>query len=404
MLKWQALEALLRRQCEEFGFGEIRTPIFEDTELFARGVGAATDIVQKEMYTFTDLGGRSLTLRPENTAGTCRAYIENKLYGKSQPQKLYYIGPMFRHEKPQAGRFRQFHQFGIEIIGTTSALADAEIIVFTWELYRRLGIEGLSLHINSVGCPVCRPKYKALLQNYFRPQLEDLCASCKDRFERNPLRILDCKSEICQKIGQNAPRIEEHLCSECAEHFEHVQAALIATDVPFTIDPHLVRGLDYYTKTAFEIIKQDIGAQSAVCGGGRYDGLIEELGGDPCPGVGVAIGMERIFAALKAQGNAIKVETGIDVAVIALPGNQEAALTAFALTSDLRRLGLKTSLDLLGKSLKAQIKQADKDAAAYAVIIGEDEIASGNPVLRNMATGEQQNMSMDEIKSLVLSP
>ena len=282
--KWQAVEALLRTIAAEYGFRELRTPIFEETELFARGVGDTTDIVQKEMYTFDDHGGRSITLRPENTASACRAYLENKLYGAVQPVKLFYIGPMFRYEKPQAGRFRQFHQFGLEIFGTAAAAADAEIIAFAWDLYHRLGIRDLRLRLNSVGCPACRPAYREALQDYFRPYLDRLCPSCRERFFRNPLRILDCKSEICREIGKDAPSIIDYLCEDCSSHFAQVKQLLTAAGIPYTLDTRMVRGLDYYTKTAFEIEVAKIGAQAAVCGGGRYDGLIEELGGGHIPG------------------------------------------------------------------------------------------------------------------------
>lgn len=396
--KWQAVEALLREQCREYGFGEIRTPLFEETELFARGVGDTTDIVQKEMYTFEDHGGRSVTLRPENTASACRAYLENKLYGVVQPVKLYYLGPMFRYEKPQAGRFRQFHQFGLEIFGSESPTADAEIITFAWDFYQRLGIRGLELKINSVGCPKCRPAYRQALQSYFHPHLDVLCNSCRDRFARNPLRILDCKSEVCQQIGTNAPQIYEHLCTECAEHFNSVQAMLKAAGIPYNIDSRLVRGLDYYTKTAFEIQVTGIGAQSAICGGGRYDGLIEEIGGDHIPGVGFALGMERIFTALAAQGDDIEVENHLDVYIIVAGGLEESA-AAFSIANQLRQAGIATEIDYADKSFKAQMKAANRLDARYAVIIGDNEVQTQTASVKNMESGEQQAVSFADIKA-----
>ena len=399
--KWQAVEELLRGMCRSYGFQEIRTPIFEDTDLFCRGVGATSDIVTKEMYTFEDHGGRSVTLRPENTASACRAFLENKLYGLVQPTKLYYIGPMFRYEKPQAGRFRQFHQFGLEIFGTTAPAADAEIIAFAWDLYQRLGIKGLELKINSVGCPKCRAAYREALQNYFRPYLSELCGSCQDRFERNPLRILDCKSEICQGIGANAPRIQDYLCEDCSGHFAKVQQLLQAAEIPFVIDPHLVRGLDYYTKTAFEIQAGAIGAQSAVCGGGRYDGLIQEIGGEPTPGVGFALGLERLFSALQAQGDDIEVSHDLDVYII-VAGGDEAAAAAFHLADQLRRAELSVEMDYADKSFKAQMKAANRLGAALAVIIGDDEVKAASATVKDMESGEQRSLPFTEIKQYIL--
>ncbi len=399
--KWQAVEALLRFLCRNYGFGEIRTPIFEETELFSRGVGNTTDIVQKEMYTFTDSGGRSVTLRPENTAGACRAYVENKLYGLPQPVKLYYMGPMFRYERPQAGRYRQFHQFGIEIIGSSAPTADAEAIGFAWDFYNRLGIRDLRLALNSVGCPDCRPAYREALRDFFRPHLGELCPSCQDRFERNPLRILDCKSPVCHKIGEGAPQIYDYLCPDCAGHFETVKGLLQAADIPYVLDPHMVRGLDYYTKTAFEIAVDRIGAQSAVCGGGRYDGLIQEIGGEPCPGVGFALGMERIFSALAAQDDTIETDDELDVYIITA-GGQAAKAAAFALATRLRAAELSVELDYGEKSFKAQIKAANRLNAAWAVIIGDDEIARNEAAVKDMRQGGQISLPLDQVKKYIL--
>ena len=399
--KWQELEALLRSMCAEYGFGEIRTPLFEETELFQRGVGETTDIVQKEMYTFNDHGGRSLTLRPENTASACRAYLENKLYGQVQPIKLYYMGPMFRYEKPQSGRFRQFHQFGIEIFGSPSPAADAEIIAFAWDLYQnRLGLKNLQLQLNSVGCPTCRAAYRKALQDYFRPRFNELCETCQSRFERNPMRILDCKSAEDQAIAKDAPLITDFLCEDCRSHFEQVKAMLDAADIPYNIDPRLVRGLDYYTKTAFEIQVATIGAQSAVCGGGRYDGLIQEIGGESTPGVGFALGMERVFSALAAQGSDIETENELDVYIIV--AGQAAAAPAFRLADQLRRAGISCEMDYADKSFKAQLKAANRLQAAWAVIIGEDEVAASAATVKNMTEGSQESVPLDQVKKYLL--
>ncbi|NLF80101.1 MAG: histidine--tRNA ligase [Clostridia bacterium] len=399
--KWQEVEALLRCLCREYGYGEIRTPLFEDTELFSRGVGETTDIVQKEMYTFADHGGRSMTLRPENTASACRAYIENKLYGGVQPVKLYYLGPMFRYEKPQAGRFRQFHQFGLELFGSAAPAADAEVISFAWDLYHRLHIKGLQLKINSVGCPACRPAYKTALQDYFRPYLGELCATCRDRFERNPLRIFDCKSEICRRIGAEAPLLLDSLCPECGEHFTAVQELLTTAAIPFELNPRLVRGLDYYTKTAFEIEVAGIGAQSALCGGGRYDGLIEEIGGTPTPAVGFALGMERIFAALAAQNDDIETTGCLDVYIIS-GMDKRLKQAAFALACRLRGSGISVEMELGDKSFKAQMKAADRLQAAWTVIFGANEFAAGQAAVRNMASGEQIELPIEDIRGYLM--
>ena len=397
-VKWRYIEARLRELCEEFGFGEIRTPIFEETELFQRGVGDTTDIVQKEMYTFVMKGEHSLTLRPENTASAVRAYLENKLYGGVQPVKVWYMGPMFRYEKPQAGRFRQFHQFGLEIFGSASPLADAEIISFAWEFYKRLGVPDLQLHLNSVGCPKCRAEHKKALQEFLQPILPKLCESCRSRYERNPLRILDCKNPECAELTKNAPTVREFLCPDCKEHFEKVQSALSAAGIPFILNERLVRGLDYYTKTAFEIQAAGIGAQSAVCGGGRYDGLISELGGEPTPGVGFAMGMERIFNLLDSCNIDLPTENNKDIYVIAAPADNTKVMNeAFALTLRLRQKGFKVEQDLLARSMKAQFKAADRSKAALVLIIGEDEIEKQKAQLRNMQTGEQEEIAFTEV-------
>ena len=400
--KWRAMEALLHQMCAEYGFNEIRTPLFEETDLFKRGVGENTDIVQKEMYTFADQGGRSLTLRPEFTASLCRAYVENKLYGLPQPQKLYCIGPLFRYERPQAGRFRQFHQFDIEVIGTISPLADAECIAFAWDFYNRLNIKGLMVRLNSVGCPACRGVYRAALQDHLRPGLAELCSSCQGRFERAPMRILDCKSEICRNISANAPAITDYLCEECARHYKTVQKTLTACAIPYTADSSLVRGLDYYTKTVFEICAEGIGAQNAVCGGGRYDGLVELIGGTPTPAMGVALGLERVFATLAAQNEDIELEEGIYAFVATDFDDAGAATAAFALAAALRQSGVLTAMDYEIKSLKAQFKTANRLQAAYTVILGSQEMAAGKAQVKDMESGEQIEMDVEKVRRYLL--
>ena len=400
--KWRAVETLLHQMCAEYGFNEIRTPLFEETELFTRGVGENTDIVQKEMYTFQDQGGRSLTLRPEFTAALCRAYVENKMHGLPQPQKLYSVGPLFRYERPQAGRFRQFHQFDIEVIGTLSPLADVECIVFAWDFYSRLNIRGLTARINSVGCPVCRAVYRSALQEFLRPSLHELCPSCQGRFERAPMRVLDCKSEICRDISHDAPAITEYLCEECAKHYETVKQTLTACGIPYTTDSSLVRGLDYYTKTVFEICALGIGAQNAVCGGGRYDGLVEIVGGEHTPAIGVALGVERVFAALSAQNEDIELEQGIDVFVVTDFEDAEAMKAAFKLAFSLRKSGVSTVMDYEEKSLKSQLKTANRLQAAYAVIVGALEAAQDKAQVKDMTSGEQIEMPIEEVRQYLL--
>jgi len=395
--KWQDLEQHIRQICREYGYQEIRTPMFEATELFQRGVGETTDIVNKEMYSFLDKGDRSITLRPEGTASVCRAYVENKLYGGPQPVKLYYLGPMFRYERPQAGRFRQFHQFGVEVLGADKPIVDAEVITLVWDLYNRLGLKGLEVHVNSVGCPVCRAEHRTKLQEFLAPRREQLCKDCQDRFERNPMRILDCKNPSCQEITQGAPTTLDTLCPECSEHFQELQELLTAADVRYKVDPRLVRGLDYYRKTAFEVLVEDIGAQSAICGGGRYDGLVEEVGGPQTPGIGFAMGMERVLTAIQASGQDSDRTPQEFVMFIAL--GDAAQKKAFSVVSRLRSKGIPASIDLLGRSLKSQMKTADKAQARYAVILGEDELTRQVVILRDLALGEQLEVPLAEVEN-----
>lgn len=397
--KWQYLEQLTRQVCREYGYGEVRTPIFEHTELFARGVGETTDIVEKEMYTFKDRGDRSNTLRPEGTAAAVRAYVENKLYALPQPIKLFYTGPMFRYDRPQAGRYRQFHQFGVEVFGTDDPSMDAEVITMAMDIYERIGLKNLELHINSVGCPECRPVLREQLQEYFRPHLASLCPNCQGRFERNPLRILDCKNEKCQEIGKAAPTTLDASCPACSTHFAEVQAYLDAVGVEYIVDNRLVRGLDYYTRTAFEIMTRDIGAQSSIGGGGRYNGLVEAVGGPTTPGIGFALGLERILLTAENQGVKFPVSRGPEV-FIATVGNG-VAKQAFALLQELRQQGIATEKDFLGRSLKAQMKYAGKLDARVVIILGEEEYARGVAVVRDMQAGQQAEVPLQGLGDFI---
>jgi histidyl-tRNA synthetase len=390
--QWQYLEETMRKVCHEYGFDEIRTPMFEATELFQRGVGQTTDIVKKEMYTFPDKGDRSMTLRPELTASVCRAYVENKLYGQPQPIKLYYIGPMFRYERPQSGRFRQFHQFGVEVLGGDQAVVDAEVISLVWVLYQRLGLTKLEVHVNSVGCPACRTKHRAQLQEFLTPRRDELCKDCQDRFDRNPLRILDCKNPTCQAATIGAPTTRDTLCENCSTHFERVLVLLGVAGVVYRVNPRLVRGLDYYTKTAFEVMVEEIGAQSAICGGGRYDGLVEEIGGPPTPGFGFAMGLERVLTALQVQHQLPEEKPRLFALLIAL--GEKAQIEGFSLLSTLRTQGIPASMDLLNRSLKAQLKAADRQGARYALILGEEELENQVLLIRDLTLGEQTQVPL----------
>lgn len=393
--KWHFIEGKIRGICREYGYAEVRTPIFEHTELFQRGVGDTTDIVEKEMYTFIDRGKRSITLRPENTAPVVRAYLEENLYAGPQPVKLYYCGPMFRYDRPQAGRFRQFHQFGAEVFGSHEPAVDAEVIAMAMDFYGRLGLKNLKLLVNSVGCPQCRPGLRQKLQDYFRPHLENLCFNCQERFKKNPLRILDCKEGKCTKTGEKAPVILDCLCQDCHQHFEEVKRHLNLLDISFTVDRRLVRGLDYYTHTAFEITAADIGAQSSIGGGGRYNGLVEICGGPPVPGIGYALGIERILLAMERQGISIPGSARSEVFVVT--AGDQAADAAFRLIFKLRAGGIPADKDYLGRSLKAQMKFAGKTGARYAIIIGEQEIKQGVVMIRDMGTGGQEAVSIDQV-------
>ncbi len=394
---WRFVEKTAAETARTFGFEEIRTPVFEHTELFQRGVGDTTDVVQKEMYTFNDKGDRSITLRPEGTASAARAYIEHSMHALPQPVKLYYCGPCYRYEKPQAGRLREFHQFGIEAFGSEDPSLDAEIIALAATLFKKLGITGLSLNINSIGCPECRKKYNEALTAYLSKHSETLCETCNTRLSKNPMRILDCKSLICKEVAAGAPQILEYICDDCRAHFEAVQGYLNAMEIPFSIDASIVRGLDYYTRTVFEFVSTQIGAQGTVCGGGRYDGLLAELGGNPGPGIGFATGIERILLVLRAQ-EVLPEEKDAPRIFIASIGQTAAAL---ALTQKLREAGVYAVCDVAGRSLKAQMKNADRLGAAFSLVLGEDEVKSGEAQLKNMETGDKVAVSLTDIPALL---
>lgn len=397
--KWQYIEDSWKKICKEYGFKEIRTPMFEATELFNRGIGDTTDVVQKEMYTFEDLGKRSITLKPEGTSPTVRAFIESNLYAETQPTKLFYDIPCFRYEKPQAGRLREFHQFGIENFGTSSMLADAEIIALGYDFLQRMGIEDVELHISSVGCRECRPKHRKALQDFLRPKYDELCETCKSRFDKNPMRILDCKSDKDQELVKGAPMMLDYLCDDCKKDFDELKAHLDSMGIKYVVDPSIVRGLDYYTKTAFEFITTKIGAQGTVCGGGRYDHLIEEIGGPDMPGVGFGLGKERLIMLMEESGN----DFGGDIRpqlFVAWIGD-EAREYAVKLVNDLRKEGLRCELDTRERNLKGQMKYANKLGAAYTAVIGEDEVKSGEITLKNMESGEQKKVKREELADAI---
>lgn len=391
--KWQYVEGVLRQIAHEYGFREIRFPNFEHTELFNRGIGDTTDVVQKEMYTFEDKGGRSVTLRPEGTASTARAYLENSLYAKGLPFKGYYIVPNYRYENVQKGRLREHHQFGVEIFGAPSPAADAEVISLADTFLKRFGIHEVVAHINSIGCPNCRPKYHAALKEYFESRKDQLCETCLDRLDRNPMRILDCKVEKCGEIAKGAPVALDYLCDECKAHFAKVQNYLDDMGIAYEIDTGIVRGLDYYTKTVFEFVSSNIGAQGTICGGGRYDGLISQLGGEQTPGMGFGCGLERLIMVMEAVGAPFPEPPTVDIYLA--PLGEEADRPVQKLTYELRQLGVSAERDIVGRGLRPQMKYADRIGAKFSVVIGTGELESGSARIKNMITGEQTETALN---------
>ncbi len=393
--RWQHVEAHMRQAAAQAGFREVRTPVFEHTELFLRGVGDTTDIVQKEMYTFKDKGERSITLKPEGTAGAVRALVESSLYADALPCKMYYLNaPIFRYEAPQSGRLREHHQFGLECFGAKDASADAELILLAYRLLSGLGVRNLSVNINSIGCPNCRPKYHAELKSFLGERVQSMCGDCKSRFERNPLRVLDCKQPHCQELVKDAPSMLDLLCDECREHFTQLQSYLTAANIPYAIDSRIVRGLDYYTKTVFELITATENGNLTVCGGGRYDNLVEQLGGPSLHAVGFGMGIERVLMLLDGEGIELPRPDLYDVFVTYMGAHQ---VEAFALVQALRDAGVKADMDHTGRSLKAQFKYANKVSARLTATLGDDEIANGVVKVKNMQTKEEKTIALSDI-------
>ncbi len=399
--RWQFLEKTMLETARLYGFREIRVPVFEHTEVFSRNVGDTTDVVQKEMYTFDDKGGRSITLRPELTAGVIRSSIEHGLIYDALPQKVCYIGGCYRYEKPQAGRLREFHQFGVECIGAGNPSADAEVIALANQVLCDIGVKDISLEINSIGCPTCRKEYQKALKEYFNSHLDELCDTCKDRLERNPMRILDCKSPVCSEIAKNAPVVIDYLCDECNEHFSSVKKHLDSIGLKYTINPHIVRGLDYYTRTVFEFVSGSVGAQSTVCGGGRYDGLIGQMGGNPTPSLGFAMGIERLLLLLQNQKTELPPDKKCDIYIA--PMGENASIKASMICAKLRKDGFEAQTDICGRGLKAQMKYADKIGASFSTVIGDNELETNKSVIKNMATGDTLEVSFDDISEKLFS-
>ena len=392
--KWQFVENTAKKTAKTFGFKEIRTPVFEHTELFQRGVGDTTDVVQKEMYTFNDKADRSITLRPEGTASVARSYLEHSLYALPAPVKLFYNITCYRYEKPQAGRMREFHQFGAEAYGLDNPAVDAEIIAFASSIFKNLGITGLELNINSIGCKKCRADYNMALVEYLKAHTDSLCDTCHGRLEKNPMRVLDCKNPECKEVAAGAPSILDHICDDCREHFEATKRYLDNYGIEYSIDPSIVRGLDYYTRTVFEFVSHSIGAQGTVCGGGRYDGLIEELGGSPTPGIGFAMGLERILLVMESQGVQFPSESVPDIYIASLGQDKK----VMALCYELRQNGIWAECDLAGRSLKAQMKNADRSNARYSIVIGDNEAESKAAAIKDMTSGEKEDISLEPEK------
>ena len=393
--KWQFIEDCARKTARQFNINEVRTPVFEHTELFARGVGDTTDIVNKEMYTFLDKGGRSVTLKPEGTAGVARMFIENGLASSPLPMKSYYITPCYRYERPQAGRLREFHQFGVEVYGSPSPAADAEVIFAASSFLKKLGIKDMRLEINSIGCKTCRADYNAALREYFRPHLSEMCSTCCERFDKNPLRMLDCKEEGCKKIAAGAPKILDYLCPDCSAHFESVKKLLAAQGIEYVVNPGIVRGLDYYTRSVFEFVSTSIGAQGTVCAGGRYDGLIAELGGPSTPAVGFAAGLERLILLMENTGVLFPQAPVPDIYIAGM--DEVSRAKAFALAGELRASGIAAECDLMERSVKAQLKYADKLGAVYVAVIGESELSEGAANIKKMSDGSATRVPFGDI-------
>ncbi len=399
--KWQYIEKVARETAALFGVSEIRTPTFEHTEVFERGVGEGTDIVNKEMYTFLDKGGRSITLKPEGTAGVARAFTENGLNNSALPIKLFYLTSCFRYERPQAGRLREFHQFGTEILGSDKPDIDAETILFAKTFFDKLGIKGLSLRLNSIGCKDCRKNYEKALKEFLNKNADALCPLCRERMEKNPLRVLDCKNDECKKITSGAPVILDYICDDCAKHFEKVKKLLDLSGVEYTVDPKIVRGLDYYTRTVFEFVSDSIGAQGTVCGGGRYDGLIGELGGGDVPGIGFALGIERLLLLMQSTGTEIPCDKKADVYLA--PMGEKEAEKAFELVMAMRRAGLKAETDHMGRGIKAQFKYADKIGARFVAVIGSYELDKGVVKVKNMADSTESTVAFCDLENYIKS-
>lgn len=399
--KWQYIEEHIRELTRLYGYREIRTPIFEHTELFERGVGDTTDIVQKEMYTFLDKGKRSITLKPEGTAGVARAYIEHSLYAQSQPIKMYYITPVFRYEAPQSGRLRQHHQFGVEVFGAKEPSIDAEIIGLAMDLLKRLDIGHVYINISSIGCPKCRPEYQKELKEFLKDRYNRLCPTCQDRYHKNPLRILDCKEESCKKLLQDVPVVLDYLCEECSEHFKALKKYLSAMNLDYKINPMIVRGLDYYTKTVFEIIAEEGKFKGTVCGGGRYDGLVEECGGPATPGIGFGMGLDRLLMVMEGQKTDIPSEKELDIFFATI--GEASKSKAIQLVTDLRKSGIAADLDHLGRSLKSQFKYSDKLDVPWVCILGDNELESNIIKLRNMETGVETEIPIDNLAETLVA-
>ncbi len=398
--KWQYIEKIAKDTAEEYGFKEIRTPVFEYTELFLRGVGDTSDIVNKEMYTFLDKGNRSITLRPEGTAGVARAFNENGLAGGAMPFKAFYLISAFRYERPQAGRLREFHQFGAELYGAEDAYADAEAISLADAFLKNLGLKNVKLKLNSIGCPACRKNYHEALKNYFAPHIDEMCEDCRTRFEKNPMRMLDCKEEGCKQYTKDAPKMLDYLCDDCKAHFEKVKRLLTASNVEYEIDPSIVRGLDYYSRTVFEFVTESAGAQGTVLGGGRYDTLLSEIGGKNVPAVGFAAGMERLLMVMEAENASFGEPRGTDCYLLGM--DEQSREKAFTLAGELRKQGVSAETDLLNRSVKAQFKYADKFGARFVAVIGEEELSEGAAQVKDMKTSSAEKVKFPQLAQYLI--